>query len=102
MGAVGRALPFIGRVEEFNLLITALEDACRRRAVAVFVSGETGVGKSRLLSEFAAHAETEGVAVLQGAAIDVAEGAPFWPVRSALRTFLRDPRHAWATELLTP
>jgi DNA-binding CsgD family transcriptional regulator/tetratricopeptide (TPR) repeat protein len=95
-------LPFVGRDEEFDLLIAALEDACLGRAVAVFVSGETGVGKSRLLSEFIAHAERQGVAVLRGAAIDVAEGAPFWPVRGALRIFLRNPRHDWAVQLLTP
>jgi len=102
VGALSPALPFVGRVEEFGLLVAALDDARRRRAVAVFISGETGVGKSRLLREFTADAERQGVAVLQGAAIDVTEDAPFWPVRSALRIFLRDPRHDWAVELLKP
>ena len=102
MGAFNLTLPFMGRVEEFDLLVAALDDARRGRAVAVFVSGETGVGKSRLLREFTADAEKEGVAVLQGAAIDVTEDAPFWPVRGALRNFLRDPRHDWAVELLKP
>ena len=102
VGALSPALPFVGRVEEFGLLVAALDDVRRGRAVAVFVSGETGVGKSRLLREFTADAERQGVAVLQGAAIDVIEDAPFWPVRSALRIFLRDPRHDWAVELLKP
>ena len=81
MGALTPTLPFVGRVEEFDLLVGALDDARPGRAVAVFVSGETGVGKSRLLREFTADAEKQGVAVLQGAAIDVTEDAPFWPVR---------------------
>lgn len=102
MGVVSPTLPFVGRAEELGLLAAALDDTRRRRAVAVFVSGETGVGKSRLLREFTADAEKQGVAVLQGAAIDVPEDAPFWPVRGALRTFLRDPRHDWAVELLAP
>lgn len=96
------ALPFVGRAEELDLLVTALDDARRGRTVAVFISGETGAGKSRLLREFTTDAEKQGVAVLQGAAIDVTEDAPFWPVRGALRTFLRDPRHDWAGELLEP
>jgi DNA-binding CsgD family transcriptional regulator/tetratricopeptide (TPR) repeat protein len=95
-------LPFVGRVDELGRLATALEDARRGRAVAVFVSGETGVGKSRLLSELIAFAEEEGIAVLKGAAIDIAEDAPFWPVRGALRAFLRSPRYDWATQFLTP
>ena len=102
VGAFNLTLPFVGRVEEFDLLVAALDDARRGRAVAVFVSGETGVGKSRLLREFTADAEKQGVAVLQGAAIDVTEDAPFWPVRGALRIFLRDPRHDWAVELQKP
>ena len=102
VGAFNPTLPFMGRAEEFDLLVAALDDARRGRAVAVFVSGETGVGKSRLLREFTADAERQGVAVLQGAAIDVTEDAPFWPVRGALRIFLRDPRHDWAVELLKP
>jgi DNA-binding CsgD family transcriptional regulator/tetratricopeptide (TPR) repeat protein len=102
VGAFNLTLPFVGRVEEFDLLVAALDDARRGRAVAVFISGETGVGKSRLLREFTADAEKQGVAVLQGAAIDVTEDAPFWPVRGALRIFLGDPRHDWAVKLLKP
>jgi DNA-binding CsgD family transcriptional regulator/tetratricopeptide (TPR) repeat protein len=102
MGADSLTLPFVGRVKEFDVLIAALNDARRGRAVAIFVSGETGAGKSRLVREFTADAERQGVAVLQGAAIDVAEDAPFWPVRGALRIFLRHPRQDWAVELLEP
>ena len=102
VGAFNLTLPFVGRVEELDLLVAALDDARRGRAVAVFISGETGVGKSRLLREFTADAERQGVAVLQGAAVDVTEDAPFWPVRGALRIFLGDPRHDWAVKLLKP
>jgi DNA-binding NarL/FixJ family response regulator len=102
VGAFNPTLPFVGRVEELDLLVAALDDARRGRAVAVFISGETGVGKSRLLREFTADAERQGVAVLQGAAVDVTEDAPFWPVRGALRIFLGDPRHDWAVKLLKP
>jgi DNA-binding CsgD family transcriptional regulator/tetratricopeptide (TPR) repeat protein len=94
--------PFVGRKKEFDLLAAALEDIRGGRTVAVFVSGEAGIGKSRLVQEFAINAKGQEVLVLEAAAIDVDEGAPFWPVRGALRRFLRNPRNAWAMELLAP
>jgi tetratricopeptide (TPR) repeat protein len=94
--------PFVGRKKEFDLLAAALEDIRSGRTVAVFVSGEAGIGKSRLVQEFAINAKGQEVLVLEAAAIDVDEGAPFWPVRGALRRFLRNSRNAWAMELLTP
>lgn len=94
--------PFVGRKREFDLLVAALEDIRCGRTVAVFVSGEAGIGKSRLVEEFVTHAKGQEVLVLEAAAIDVDEGAPYWPVRNALRRFLRSPRNAWAMELLAP
>lgn len=93
---------FVGRKKEFDLLAAALDDIRGGRTVAVFVSGEAGIGKSRLVEEFATNAKSQEVSVLEAAAIDVDEGAPFWPVRNALRRFLRSPRNAWATELIAP
>src|SRR5215472_15307599 len=88
---------------EIDLLVAALDDIRCGRTVAVFVSGEAGIGKSRLVQEFATHAKgQQGVLVLEAAAIDVDEGAPFWPVRGALRRLLRNPQNAWAVELLGP
>ncbi|MFD4317269.1 AAA family ATPase [Streptomyces sp. NPDC058548] len=67
-GSVGRA-PFVGRARELD----RLDEPLRRRAegtgpVVVEVVGEPGIGKSRLLAEFAARARRHGATVLHGRA----------------------------------
>ncbi|MFC9342774.1 AAA family ATPase [Streptomyces sp. NPDC057020] len=67
-GSAGRA-PLVGRARELDRLDVPL----RRRAggtgpVAVEVVGEPGIGKSRLLAEFAARARRQGATVLRGRA----------------------------------
>ncbi|MFJ2932406.1 AAA family ATPase [Streptomyces sp. NPDC087219] len=67
-GSAGRA-PFVGRARELDRLDVPL----RRRAegtgpVVVEVVGEPGIGKSRLLAEFAARARRHGATVLRGRA----------------------------------
>jgi DNA-binding CsgD family transcriptional regulator len=82
---------FVGRAAELAQL-----DEARRRTVggppaAVVVGGEAGVGKSRLVDEFAQRCRADGVRVLPGSCIELGdEGAPFAPVVEALRTMLRD------------
>ena len=52
--------------------------------------GEAGVGKTRLVDEFARRRRAEGVRVLVGGCIELGEeGVPFAPVIQALRTMLR-------------
>ena len=81
---------FVGRAVELGLL----EDAGRRAAAGpsavVAVGGEAGVGKTRLIDEFARRARAEGARVLVGACVELGEqGVPFAPVASALRGMLR-------------
>jgi DNA-binding CsgD family transcriptional regulator len=65
----------------------------------VLVSGEAGIGKSRLVAEFAATIAPEAT-VLLGACID--ENVPFLPVADALRSLVKsglvpkEPSAAWA------
>src|SRR6476620_7660837 len=89
MSAWKQPARFVGRAVELAQLDTAL-DSARHQLSAVFVRSESGVGKSRLLSEFAASAESRGIRVLRGAAIDIGEGAPFWPFRDALQRLAHD------------
>jgi DNA-binding CsgD family transcriptional regulator/tetratricopeptide (TPR) repeat protein len=91
-----------GRQIEVARLRTALDDAIHGHAEAVFLRGESGAGKSRLLEEFAAIAPDDHVAVLSAAAIDAGEAAPLWPFREALRRFLRNPANLWARDALGP
>jgi DNA-binding CsgD family transcriptional regulator/tetratricopeptide (TPR) repeat protein len=81
---------FVGRGAELGLL----EDARRRVAdgpsAVVVVGGEAGVGKTRLIDEFARRCRAEGVRVLVGTCVELGEqGVPFAPVVAALRGMLR-------------
>src|SRR4051794_13509471 len=71
--------------------------ACRARprgggeASAVLVGGESGVGKSRLVSEFETVASAAGARFLAGACVDVGGSElPYAPLVAALRTLARE------------
>lgn len=66
------------------------------------LSGESGVGKTRLVQELTRLAAGEDVIVLAGNAIDLGEEPPCWPVVSALRTFLRSAGQHRAHDVLAP
>ncbi|HEY1655697.1 MAG TPA: AAA family ATPase [Candidatus Tumulicola sp.] len=60
-------LPFVGRHAEMGRLLEAWSRAARGRGTCVFVGGEAGIGKSRLVREFAHSVEDRGGRVLFGA-----------------------------------
>ena len=77
---------FIGRAEELAALDAALAAAQAGAASAVLVSGEAGIGKTRLLAEFAARASAGGTRVLIGNCIELGDGElPHAPLAAILR-----------------
>jgi predicted ATPase/DNA-binding CsgD family transcriptional regulator len=85
-----------GRAKELDQLTGALDAARAGATAAVFVYGESGIGKSRLLAEAALTARDKNMGVLTGAAVDGSEETPFWPFREALLKLLRAPDNNWA------
>ncbi|OQO94040.1 LuxR family transcriptional regulator [Saccharomonospora piscinae] len=82
---LGLTLPLVGRVAELRALSSALDDAERQHARGVLLSGDAGVGKTRLLAEFTADATRRGCVVLQGRCLDLREGGlPYLPFTEAL------------------
>ncbi|MEV0675185.1 AAA family ATPase [Actinosynnema sp. NPDC050436] len=67
------AVPMVGRDAE----LAALLDAVRRAPAVAFVEGQAGVGKSRLVAEFAAVARGEGACVVVGTCQPLPEPFPF-------------------------
>jgi DNA-binding CsgD family transcriptional regulator/tetratricopeptide (TPR) repeat protein len=85
--------PFVGRADELALLLEGLVAATGSRPSCVAVTGDAGVGKTRLLAEFAQRARQEGARVIAGAGIDLAAGEfPFGVFLSALRDLARSGR----------
>ena len=73
---------FVGRRAELAVLEAA---ASTERTTAVFVAGEAGAGKSRLVAEFTAAAATTGARVLTGTCVALgAENLPFAPFMGVL------------------
>ena len=57
---------FIGRTQELNILMSAVETLEQSQGGLYFIGGEAGVGKSRLVDEVRIRALTAGISVLRG------------------------------------
>ena len=90
----------VGRADQLATLDAALAEAGRGRPT-VLIGGEAGIGKSRLVSEFAGRARDAGARVLTGGCLELgADGLPFAPFTSALRELVRDLGADGVAELL--
>ena len=78
--------PLIGREPELDRLRGRFRAACRGRGHVVLVTGEPGIGKSRLVEELAAAGVSQGGRVLLGRAHESEQILPFRPWMDALRT----------------
>jgi DNA-binding CsgD family transcriptional regulator/tetratricopeptide (TPR) repeat protein len=85
-----RASAFVGRAAELSRLTRLLAKAADGAPATLLVRGEVGVGKSRLLREFADQARQAGAQVLWGACIALGTGElPYAPLIDALRRLVR-------------
>ncbi|MET9311040.1 AAA family ATPase [Kribbella sp. NPDC003505] len=79
-----------GRQAELDLLIEAFKDAGQGSTRTVLISGEAGVGKTRLIREFSDRLPS-GTRYLSGACPDQSDaGLPYAPFRSMLRDLARE------------
>ena len=84
--AAGRGLtPFVGREQELRVLQGYLAEARRGRGQIVFVAGEAGIGKSRLLLEFRRAAEAQGTRWVEGRCVALGRTVPYIPIVDALK-----------------
>jgi predicted ATPase len=81
---------FVGRGIELAELSAALADTAAGRPSLVVIAGDSGVGKTRLLSELAVRAGAVGVRVLCGDCLELGDGElPYAPLVGALRSLVR-------------
>jgi DNA-binding CsgD family transcriptional regulator/tetratricopeptide (TPR) repeat protein len=84
----------IGRVPQLDALHQLIDGAIDGQRQAVLISGETGVGKSRLVAEAKAYAATRGFLLLQGACFPQDSACPYAPLLDLLRA--RFAGYPWA------
>ena len=76
----------VGRDAELARLRSLLQDAAASRAVTGLVSGDAGIGKSRLVAEVMQIAERDGFTVLCGQCAEIGDSVPYLPFADAFRT----------------
>lgn len=81
--------PFVGRERELSALVQRVAAAELGQGGVVLISGDPGVGKSRLLAEIAARARAKNWHVLFGRAYDIEGMPPYLPFVEALREHFR-------------
>jgi ABC-type transport system substrate-binding protein/class 3 adenylate cyclase len=79
--------PLVGRTQELAALSEALDGLLEGKGAIVSITGEPGIGKSRLVAEAVERFEGP-VRFLAGHAVAYAETIPYWPVRELLRGWL--------------
>ncbi|HZA78017.1 MAG TPA: AAA family ATPase, partial [Acidimicrobiales bacterium] len=88
----GTSPRFVGRVVELALFDELAGEARAGQPVTVFVCGEAGAGKSRLIAEVIAAARARGTPTLLGSCTTVGRGSfAFAPFVEALGPVVREP-----------
>jgi DNA-binding SARP family transcriptional activator len=86
----GRAAAvFVGRERELEEMTVGLEDAISGQGRLFLLSGEPGIGKTRMAEELAQHARNRGALVLVGRCWEAGGAPAFWPWVQSLRSYLR-------------
>ena len=84
---------FVGRDAEMAQLCTALDQAEHHHGQIVAVFGDAGVGKSRLLWEFAHSPRTDGWLILTLGAVSYGKSAAYLPLTDLLKAYFQIEPH---------
>jgi len=77
----------VGRDHEIEQLIKYLNSALNGKGTTVFVSGEAGVGKTRLVNEFLTLAKKKGTGIFAGWCLSEAN-IPYFPFRESFSSYI--------------
>ncbi|HLK09824.1 MAG TPA: adenylate/guanylate cyclase domain-containing protein [Candidatus Binatia bacterium] len=77
--------PLVGRTAELAALETRFADVAGGRGQVVYVVGDAGIGKSRLLHEFRRRLAGEDIGWLAGRCVSFGREMPFLPIIDALK-----------------
>ncbi len=91
--------PLVGREPELAFLGETWQAALAGQCSLLLISGEAGVGKTRLVQEFADQQCWKNVRVLQGRCYEFERLLPYQPVAEALQTLPPDVTRAVVTDV---
>ena len=87
--SAARSGPFVGRRSQKQQFTGMVEECLETgNGQALLVRGEAGIGKTRLVEEFAAAAQAKGLSTHKGLVLDFGVGKGQDAVRSLVRSFL--------------
>jgi DNA-binding NtrC family response regulator/tetratricopeptide (TPR) repeat protein len=87
--AGGRLTSFVGRQQDLGLLESRFKAAIEGRGQLIAISGEAGIGKSRLLHEFRQRIGDHRVTYLEAHCISYGTTIPYLPILELLRRAFR-------------
>ncbi len=79
----------VGRREELETLHRLWQSALNGHAYLALISGEPGIGKTRLANELIVYARLSGAEVLRGGCYEYEAASPYLPFVEALREWVR-------------
>jgi class 3 adenylate cyclase len=80
---------FVGRRHELQALDEAWTKAIRGHGQLVAISGEAGLGKSRLMYEFIQGRLAAGYRLLEAGGVSYGQSTPYLPIRDLLRAYFQ-------------
>lgn len=79
---------FVGREVQFTTLASYLEGALGNHGRLIFISGEAGIGKTKLIEVLGKYAETLGFRFLKGRCLYREKRGPLSPVHRGVQAVL--------------
>ncbi len=104
---LGREVGFVDREKELSMLRNLYSKALEGKGQILFITGEAGIGKTRLVTEFGEYARTSGSVFASGTSYEQEAIPPYAPWVDVLRSVIEDvPRGVlakipgiWAAEI---
>ncbi len=96
------ALPsgvMVGRSDEWDRIMASVDEVTGSRGQLVLLSGEPGIGKTRLAQEVTLKVRNRGFLVATGRCYEQEQGVPFYPFLEALNTVFRAAPAALRAEI---
>jgi len=87
--SVGIGSPLVGREEELNRLELQIHRLINGTGGIVTITGEAGIGKSRLMAELRRTEMMKRVLLLEGRALSIGRSLSFYPIIDALKQWSR-------------